>query len=355
MYFSTEPKTKRGDLFDFERESKELLRAIRDKTVRMIAIIGLRRTGKTSLLRVVLNTIDNPKVLIDAHEIFPLTQTNIALHVTSKLKEELSKYKFFGKVLGKIREIEVLGIRAYIERPQASLSEILEEINRTTKKQFLFVLDEVQVLKKSKFDRFLAYVYDTLPNIKIIVAGSEVGLLSKFLGEEPKAPLYGRAFISIKTEPLAKEKAIQFLKLGFRQVKMAVKEEELSKAISSFNGIIGWLAYFGWHSWKAKSIEVGAKQTIKVGTKIALDEFNNFLTTRGIAARRYRLIAQLLAVEPSKWSSIKNWLGSKEGKEIPNKQLSSYLSALMEYGFITKKDGKYHITDPLLAAALKMR
>jgi len=52
MLFSPEPKTRRQDLYDFNRELSALVTALRAE--RLTLVTGLRRTGKTSLLRVAL-------------------------------------------------------------------------------------------------------------------------------------------------------------------------------------------------------------------------------------------------------------------------------------------------------------
>ena len=53
MLFSLEPKSRREDLFNFNYELANLTNALRGS--RLIAVTGLRRTGKTSLMRVALN------------------------------------------------------------------------------------------------------------------------------------------------------------------------------------------------------------------------------------------------------------------------------------------------------------
>ncbi|WP_148683588.1 ATP-binding protein [Fervidicoccus fontis] len=74
----------------------------------------------------------------------------------------------------------------------------------------VLVLDEAKELRRSnyRFDSLLAYIYDDL-NIKVIVSGSMVELLYRFLRvEDPEAPLYGRAYSEVRLKPLPREKAI---------------------------------------------------------------------------------------------------------------------------------------------------
>lgn len=53
MLFDVRPKTDRKDLFGRERELEWLLGALRSD-VPLILLLGVRRVGKTSLLRVAL-------------------------------------------------------------------------------------------------------------------------------------------------------------------------------------------------------------------------------------------------------------------------------------------------------------
>lgn len=53
MLFDPEPKTSRSDFFDREVELEKLENYLRQE--RLVVIYGVRRVGKTSLMRVALN------------------------------------------------------------------------------------------------------------------------------------------------------------------------------------------------------------------------------------------------------------------------------------------------------------
>jgi hypothetical protein len=63
MLFSPEPKTRREDLYDFNRELSRLVTALRAE--RLTLVTGLRRTGKTSLLRVALGEAGVTHLYVD--------------------------------------------------------------------------------------------------------------------------------------------------------------------------------------------------------------------------------------------------------------------------------------------------
>jgi len=64
MLFSPQPKERREDLFDRDKELNSFYRFI-DKGGPICLILGLRRTGKSSLLKVGLNTLDTPYIILD--------------------------------------------------------------------------------------------------------------------------------------------------------------------------------------------------------------------------------------------------------------------------------------------------
>ncbi len=83
--------------------------------------------------------------------------------------------------------------------------------------------------------------------LKLLLAGSEVGLLDKFIGiGNPKAPLLGRAFAEITLERLPAERSLEFPRAGFQQAGLRVPEDEISQAVSGLDGIIGWLTFYGY-------------------------------------------------------------------------------------------------------------
>ncbi|MFH8119595.1 MAG: hypothetical protein QXS37_02215 [Candidatus Aenigmatarchaeota archaeon] len=64
MYLAIEPKGKKEDLFNYEREYEEIKNAIKRRE-KIIAIVGVRRIGKTSLMNVIYQEDKNLKLWID--------------------------------------------------------------------------------------------------------------------------------------------------------------------------------------------------------------------------------------------------------------------------------------------------
>ncbi|MCX5750475.1 MAG: ATP-binding protein [Candidatus Saganbacteria bacterium] len=323
MYFSPQVKQNKGDFFNYEVLQEELKNALQDKVTPLIVVYGLRRTGKTSLIRVVLHSLKRKYVWIDGRDI------QSRADFENKLEEEVKKLSPFS-----IRKVSVKGL-------EVSFAFIKEGLDFLNKHKITLVIDEVQLLKKIHLDNTLAYIYDNYPNIKIVLSGSEVGMLMHFLGKDnAKAPLYGRAVFELQTHRLEKEGSSLFLHQGAKQAKVNLKEEEARDAINNLDGIIGWLTKYGWHRLRSSHKEALHK-TIEEGKYIVKDEFLKFAVR---AEKQYTRIIKAIKKD-GKWEKI------KKATNISDKQLYTMLKRLIAYGFVEKKDHAYSIADPLLEAA----
>lgn len=324
MYFNPQVKDDRKDFFNFEVIQEELKKALRDKLVPLIAIYGLRRTGKTSLVKVVLNSLGRKHVWIDSRNI----SSRDDFH--NKLSDEINKFKRF-----KIDKLTLKGVGV-------SLSFMKKGLDYLNKHKMILVIDEAQLLKKLHLDNSIAFIYDNFPNIKIVISGSESGMLKNFLGNNnAKAPLYGRAVFELQTSRLDKESGFVFLKEGAKQAKINFTDEEIMTAIKTLDGIIGWLTKYGWYRLKHAPKE-SLRRTVEEGKTLAKEEFVKFAAKAGV---RYRKIIRAMR-GGARWEEIKNQT------QISDKQLYSMVNRLTASGFVEKKEGIYTIADPLLEAAL---
>lgn len=324
MYFNPQVKSCKDDFFNFEVLQEELKKAIHDKAIPLIAVYGLRRTGKTSLIRVVLHSLGKKHVWIDSRDI----SSRDDFYKT--LSDEIDRL-----VRLKIEKLTVKGIGL-------SLNVMRKGLRYLNKHKFVLVIDEAQLLKRLHLDNAVAFLYDNYPDIKIIISGSESGMLKNFLGKNnAKAPLYGRAVFELQTGRLNKEGSFSFLKEGARQAKIDFSDEEIMTAITALDGIIGWLTKYGWYRLKHSPKE-SMRRTIEEGSMLAREEFLKFASR---AEERYHRIMKAIQGGAS-WDDVKRQVS------ISDKQLSAMLSKLRDSGFIEKGEGMYTITDPLLEAAL---
>ncbi len=350
--FEPIPKERREDLFNFDMEVNKIITGLKDSLTRMIVLKGLRRTGKSSILRVALSEAKLNYVLIDMREFEDLDRRTFSLELSEILNSIIRGRK--RAILEWIKAVSFVVMKIELGKREAEptfmYKFILRKIDdwaRRKKTYFVIAIDEAQELAKINFDKYLAFVYDNLKHIKIVLTGSQVGVLSNIL-DNPKRPLFGRARIDIDTRYLTKEEAIKFLTQGFKETGIKVDEKTIEYVVSRLNGVAGWLTLFGWYVTKGKTIEEALDKTLELGMKTATEEFQSFLETRGTGKKRYIEVMKILAEGQKRWKEIKTLLEIRLKRNIPNNQISKYLNELRKYGFIMKKNNKYLIPDPLL-------
>jgi AAA+ ATPase superfamily predicted ATPase len=139
--FDLRPKSRREDLFDRERELSELYRGV-ERGYPVVIVLGVRRIGKTSILRVFLNEADG--VYIDMRGI--VRRSDLEVRLTDSLTSSLGRLRRF---LEGIRGVEISGLSLEIrwrERDSVSLAGLLTEVNRKGGR-FVVVLDGVQSVR----------------------------------------------------------------------------------------------------------------------------------------------------------------------------------------------------------------
>ncbi len=374
MLFDGRPKNNMEDLYNFKEELSSLHSAIKQHKP-LITIVGLRRTGKTSMLLTVTGNLSNPVVIVDLRVLFGLP------YATKKdLIQQIERAfnNFYSTQLGAAKKLlnwlkKVKGIQvsetgfslAWGGKDAVDLAALFDEVNAWATKEgknVIVAFDEAQELRKiAGMDarKLLAHVYDYCRNITVILTGSAIGLLYDFLGEEkPETPLFGRHTIKIRLDPLPANKAKDFLLQGFRQANLKVGDETIiNRAISRLDGIIGWLNLFGLSSIEKGIVSDEAiDHAVQIGKRISKEEFDNFLKDKEVARLRYETIIRFLASNPgSVWSAVKRRLETKEGRRVNDRTINSMLATLADAGFILKGAERYRVADPLLAEAFLRR
>ncbi|MEM2194028.1 MAG: ATP-binding protein [Candidatus Methanomethylicia archaeon] len=356
MYFKLGVKELKSDFFNFEVELNSFLRELRSNETRMIVIRGVRRTGKSSLLRVGLLESGFPHIILDARKFGIFSSDYIYDIIADSLSKLVEKYKSITRYLGKVRGLSLAGFEvSFTSRDKTTIIDSLEKINEWSIRevgQVILALDEAQdFLVFPKFDGLVAHIYDYLDGIKIVLAGSEVGVLDRLLGKRRvNAPLYGRPYFTIAMGRLPKNKAEEFLRKGFEQIGIKVLDHHITEAIDYFDGIIGWLTSYGYYTSKLGHEDAIVK-TLEDGVRLVEEEIKTFLMQRLQARLRYLTILKI-TISPSTWSEIKTEFSARIGRKISDKQLSHYLAELVNYGFIEKIDNKYRLADPMIRYAV---
>ncbi len=226
---------------------------------RLLAIYGVRRVGKTSVLKVALSEAGVPYCYIDARMLEgDFTRRRLYQLISSCLTELSVRWRLEGiirSIARIVRGVNVLGsgveLSVEIDWSRTYLTDLLNALSRHLD-VFVLSIDEAQVLRMLKgfgkvdMVQVLAYVYDNLGNVKVILTGSEVGLLHDFLGlDNPRSPLHGRFIEELTIRPFSRDLSIQFLITGFRQYGVEVSMGEILEAVNRLDGIVGWLTYYG--------------------------------------------------------------------------------------------------------------
>ena len=357
MLFDPRPKMKRKELFDREEEI-ELLKKLADKPLTLL--LGIRRIGKSSILRVALNELGNG-IYIDARKLYFDSGgwiTNDVLIRTFEKSLNSLKGEFKGKIieaLKHIRGVKLFGVEIRFGR-EVLLSEVLEALNDVG---VVIGIDEAQYLRfygskgGKEFLALLAYSYDNLRNVHFILTGSEVGLLHDFVGiNNYESPLYGRVCEELTIVPFSRELSREFLRRGFEEVSIQISEDDIEKAVEILDGIPGWLVDFGNEYIKTQSLEKALEGVMKRAEDFLKGELKE-LEKR---SPRYVLILKAIARGYDRWELIKDYL-ERNSKRVPNSRLAELLRNLEKMSWIVPelKDGrkKYKIIDPVVERVLR--
>ena len=340
MYFDPRPKTRREEIFNREKEFDELSRNI---DLPLIVITGIRRIGKTSILNVFLNELSIPSVILDLRSL-PKNYGNRVLYdiLGKALSSKLDK---FIDLLKSISSIRILGNEVEIKwkgRGAIALSSLFDYLN---KKRVVIAFDEAQKLRGPRSSEILnavAHAYDYDKNITFMFTGSEVGLLYDFLGVEKRdSPLYGRYYYTLAVERFTSDVAESFLRAGFKEYGLEANEEVLDYAVNFFDGIPGWLAFFGNEFCRGKK---KFEQIKELAINIALEELNHLIEERG---SRYATVLKAISVGENSWSRVKRYVEEKEGVTVSSSILSNIINSLEDLSII--KD--YKFLDPVYKEA----
>lgn len=264
MLFSVEPKTTRRDLYDREVELDELRNSVLRGGDKLIAVYGIRRIGKTSLVRAFLSDLLQPYVLVDVRQIYFIDGNvnvgNLVRHILNGFREFIERgERLWESLKDALRGISWVrvgagGIEVRLTRRSridlaGGLFNAIDEWCWRNSTRFILVFDEAQYMRFSnvRYDGVLAWAYDNLSNITFIVTGSEVGVLRDFLRiDDPEAPLYGRYIREIYVDRFSREVSLDFLRRGFTELGINVNVGELDEVYDKLDGIVGWLTLYGY-------------------------------------------------------------------------------------------------------------
>ncbi len=362
MYFDPRPKERVEDLYDREEELKQLRTSVKKNPLTVIT--GVRRLGKTSLLLVGLRDI--PHVIVDVRGVNPNSRRDLIKRLEGSINNFLRNYSRLRKGilrgLENIRGVQVMGAGVTLQwkKEKADLLNIARVLEEH---EAVLAIDEVQSLRGvvgREFAELIAHIYD-YTDLKVVLTGSQIGLLYDFLGvEDPDSPLYGRYFSEIKLKRFSREESLDFLRKGFAQLGMQTEDALLEYVVDRLDGIVGWLVLFGLRCSETGKISKDVLEDVmKEAEKLAFQELKNFIKRHAPAERRFLLTAEAVAKGKKVWRDIREYVEEAEGKSISSSVLARILNSLVKASFLRKKrEGRniwYEIEDPVLENALRRK
>jgi hypothetical protein len=348
VIFDLGPKECLHDLYD-RVEERRLLHEALSRKEKLVVVYGLRRVGKTSLVKAVLNEKEFSYIFIDAKGIYyeygSMLKGAIISAVSQKFLEFIGRLGFGPGDAGQVTADDL------------TLTQLLGAIDEwcSGKKLFLVIaIDEAQYLRfggRTRYDGIMAWSIDNLKNIGYVLTGSEIGMLKDFLKiGNADAPLYGRFKDEIYLERFDAKASAAFLKRGFEELSTAVKPDEIDGAVARIDGTAGWLTYYGHYRAVMKmGAEPALSSVFEEGSRLVAGELNALIRQ---SRKRYVAILKAVAEGIDKWSDIKPYVVAKSGK-VSDTILNSLLQTLVKLGILEKADGSYKIGDPVLLYAIK--
>ena len=363
MLFDERPKESLKDFFDMRDSVEKFIYGVKSGRA-VILVLGLRRTGKTSLVKSCLNELGYPYIMVDLkgfwgrmgcslHDLYVVLEESINKYI-SKWKRVIDYFK-------SVEGVSVLGFNVRLKtrgRHRFNFISFLHSLDSIGRDygRFILVFDEAQLLRSiNGFDitRYISYAYDNLRYLTIVLTGSEIGLLYDVLRiDDPCSPLYGRYLYEVYTRRFSRRESIEFLKRGFSEYGFSVPDSVIEEAVELLDGVPGWLTLYGSMYVVERSRDV-VYRVLEKASQIVYMELEKFLTGREIARKRYAIILKTLAEKPASWSEIKRAIEYREGRRISDRSLYNLLQNLIKTCMISKKDNKYYIVDPILRYTVK--
>jgi AAA+ ATPase superfamily predicted ATPase len=354
------PKERKEDLYDREEELRSISEALNLRE-RLIIVYGIRRIGKTSLMRVSLR--DYPHVLLDIRKLYfsentvtmPLLVKYILEGFREQMKASEKLYLGLRDAISRIKGLRIGEIGIEIEpNAKVSLTDVLSRVNDWCEERgerFVFAFDEAQYLRFSniRYDGIIAWAVDNLENLSFLLSGSEIGVLRDFLRiDEPGAPLFGRYRREVYVDRFTEEESFDFLHRGFRELGIEPKVDEIEDTLKTLDGIAGWLTLYGYmRAVRKLPHEDALAKVFEEGSKLVMEELDKVISP---SRKRYLAIMKAVAHGSSSWSDIKAYVTARAGP-IPDSRLDELLGNLIKYGYLEKND-EYRIPDPIVKRAV---
>lgn len=355
MLLDPKPKSKEADLFSRGEELKELLSSLRDNPITLIT--GIRRVGKSSLMRVAIAETEQDSIMIDVRRIYSdssgsMGRADLSYAIQGELEKKLKKERIKA-LLSKVKGVSFMGNSVTFDWNDITLSSLLEKLNDHPK-PFIIAFDEAQYFRYyggkggKSIQNLIAWAFDNLQNIRFLLTGSEVGLIHDFIGtDDYESPLHGRYMYEIVLKPFSKDISIEFLKAAFAESDMQIPVEEITAAQNLLDGIVGHLVQYGLNRLR-RSHDEALSETFATAKMLFISELKE-LEKR---SPRYRKVLEFIASGATTFTAILRSFQAS-GDSASKSRVADALRILERSSWINKEHGKYSIIDCVLAELIK--
>lgn len=338
--FSTKPRGELEELYDREKEIKQVEGIIRRGD--WLSIMGPRMVGKTSLAKVVLSVFEDEgwdTLYVDltgvntAKDLFATLYAQVPKKISDKLKDVIQAL-----------DINIKGIKVTFTHKSKTTKAINYLLTNLPKKKMIIVLDEFQELRtgvneiKNTFHRLMMEG----KNLVFIFTGSSIGLMKAF--QEPKGdePLAGRPPAEVVLQPWTETLVKDYLRAGLKGSAVPVVEEELADVVARLGTLTGWLNYYGRGRADGRSHDASLRRAEADARDMAKRELGKAIG--GNAWRKKAL--KMMALE-----SQYNEMLAETG--VSNRTLSKFLDRMERMYLIEKNGRNYSIADKMYRSAIR--
>ena len=363
-FFGSMPKERRSEFYEYNGYLDKFLNLTK-RGARLVVIEGLRRMGKTSLLRVGLNEAGHPYLLVDMRP-KPKTPLEFLGNVGRGVKKFAESNPEIMKETAKDLK-GTLGVKVGLNPIQNSLKttgglyDLLISLNKVahaSSKTLILAIDEVQELRdlpEPDIGELLSYIYEHLSEIRLILTGSEVGLIYEIL---PR--LESLVIDRITLQPLTRDQATEFLRLGFQQNQLKEQPDIsfINTAYKVLGGNIGWLAALGHKVVLGRRADATlVNEMLQEEVVTPAGELNKFLSIplNQSDYDSYMAILRRLR-EPAQFPDVVRAVQGAARISVTEDEVERLIANLKRSGFVDEDEkGNYSIPDPVLREALGPR
>jgi AAA+ ATPase superfamily predicted ATPase len=371
---------------DRESELKQLLALLSGTPkgdINNIILLGLRRTGKSSILLNAKKTLDKNKkiitVIFDAYGIS--TKERFGRTFVSKVlqayveksgqhpyKERIKKLlgEKFEKLAERVSEFEVefaeyVRFQVKLREPKISEDELLEAALQYPEKlgkdkgvYFVIMIDEFQELLQwdENFLKMFRRLVQAQKHVAYVLAGSAPTIMKQMV-YDASSPFY-KQLTEIHVGKLSSESVSSFVQKRLKSVKISIDKKALDTIFYLSHGFPDYVQRLGLQLF-LRTLESGKKQIGEADVQAAYSEM--ILQLDPDFSNNFAAFSPL-----EKEILIALATGSKSPAEIsaeirkPMSTLPKTLTRLMNQDTVEKyQEAKYRITDPILSDWLNRR